>query len=178
MPGHPETMETNQLPQEVLRNHLRSLKNTDPWRLHRGPDAAPVLWVVDWNNWWLTLEPGEAGTGLPVSRHVAHEQDAGVHVEVEGRAAKAAVEQAEGGGAAGVFGDPDRETEADEEVGGRQVLQVDGDAAGRLLSLAEVDLQGEAVEDESHLQRQRRDEDRIRLLGSPESLRLTTNTRL
>lgn len=94
-----------------------------------------------------------SGLGLPVSRHVAHEQDAGVHVEIEGRAAKAAVEQAEGGGAAGVLGDPDGETEADEEVSGRQVLQVDGDAAGRLLSLAEVNLQGETVEEESRLQR-------------------------
>lgn len=31
---------------------------------------------------------------------------------------------------AGVVGATDRETQADEEVGGRQVLQVDGDTAG------------------------------------------------
>lgn len=56
--------------------------------------------------------------------------------------------------AAGVVGDADGEAKADEEVGGRQVLQVDGDAGGRRpLSTAEVNLQGEAVEVQTNLPR-------------------------
>lgn len=55
--------------------------------------------------------------------------------------------------AAGVVGDADGEAKADEEVGGRQVLQVDGDAGGRRRSTAEVNLQGEAVEVQTNLPR-------------------------
>lgn len=90
---------------------------------------------------------------LPVSGDVTHEEDTGVHVEIEGGCAKVAVDQAHGDGVAGVVGDSDGETEAEQEVGGGQVLQVDGHAAGRLLSSAEVNPQGEAVEEQTHLQR-------------------------
>lgn len=89
---------------------------------------------------------------LPVGCDVAHEQDAGVHVQVEGGGSEAAVDLADSDGAVGVVGDPDGETEADEEVSGRHVPQVDGDAAGQLLlSSAEVNLQGETVEEQTHL---------------------------
>ena len=92
--------------------------------------------------------------GLPVSSDVAHEHDAGVHVEEEDGGAKVAVDQADGDGAAGVVGDADGETEAEQEVGGCQVLQVDHHAAGRLLlSSAEVKLHDEAVEEETQLER-------------------------
>lgn len=50
------------------------------------------------------------------------------------------------------MGDTDRETQADEEVGGRQVLQVDGDTAGRKETPKEVDPQRKAVEDQTDLQ--------------------------
>lgn len=95
-----------------------------------------------------------SGPGLPVSCDVTHEQDAGVHVEIEGGAAEAAVDLAEVDGTAGIVSDSHGETETHEEVGGCQVLQVDGDTAGRLLlSLTEVNLKGEAIEEQSHLQR-------------------------
>lgn len=94
-----------------------------------------------------------SGPDLPVRCNVTHEQDAGVHVEIEGGGTKVTVDLAEEDGAAGVVSDSDGETEADEEVGGCQVLQVDGDTAGRLLlSSAEVNPQGEAVEEQTHLQ--------------------------
>lgn len=90
----------------------------------------------------------------PVGCDVANEQDAGVHVEVEGGGAKVAVELVEWNRAAGVVGNADGEAKTDEEVGGRQVLQVDGDAGGRRpLSTAEVNLQGEAVEVQTNLPR-------------------------
>lgn len=89
---------------------------------------------------------------LPVGCDVAHEQDAGVHVQVEGGGSEVAVDPADDEGSVGVVGDPDGETEADEEVSCRHVPQVDGDAAGHLLlSSAEVNLQGEAVEEQTHL---------------------------
>ena len=47
--------------------------------------------------------------GLPVSSDVSHEQDAGVHVEEEGRESKVAEDKA---GGADVFCDADGETEA------------------------------------------------------------------
>lgn len=94
------------------------------------------------------------GSHAPVGCDVANEQNAGVHVEVEGGGAKVAVELVEWNRAAGVFGDTDGEAKADEKVGGRQVLQVDGDAgARRPLSAAEVNLQGEAVEVQTNLPR-------------------------
>lgn len=92
---------------------------------------------------------------VPVGCDVAHEHDAGVHVEVEGGGSKAAVDLADGDGAAGVVQDPDGEAEADEEVRHDQVLQVDGDAAGHVLLLsAEVNPQREAVEDQTHYENQ------------------------
>lgn len=90
----------------------------------------------------------------PVGGDVANEQDAGIHVEVEGGGAEVAVELVEWNRVAGVVGDADGEAKADEEVGGGQVLQVDGDAGGRRpLSAAEVNLQGEAVEVQTNLPR-------------------------
>lgn len=56
------------------------------------------------------------------------------------------------GGGTGVVGNADRETQADEEVGGNQVLQVDGDTAGWKETPAEVDPQSKAVEDQTDLQ--------------------------
>lgn len=88
----------------------------------------------------------------PVGSDVAHEQDAGIHVEVEGRSANGTVEQMEMGGGTGVVGNADWETQADEEVGGNQVLQVDGDTAGWKETPAEVDPQSKAVEDQTELQ--------------------------
>lgn len=87
----------------------------------------------------------------PVGGNVAHEQDAGVHVEVEGGSTNGTVEQMEMGGGAGVVGDADWETQADKEVGGHQVLQVDGDTTGRKVTPAEVDPQCKAVEDQTDL---------------------------
>lgn len=64
------------------------------------------------------------------------------------------------GDGAAVAGDSDGETKAEQEVGSCQVLQVDGHTAGRLLlSAAEVNLQSEAVEEQTHLQR-KEEEDR------------------
>ena len=71
--------------------------------------------------------------GLPVSSDVAHEQDAGVHVEVKGGGSKGAVDQAEGDGVASVADDAEGEIKAKQEVGDCQVLQVDHDDAGHLL---------------------------------------------
>lgn len=89
----------------------------------------------------------------PVSCDVAHEQDAGVHVQVEGGGTKAAVDAVEEDGAAAVMDDPEGQREADQEVSGRQVPQVDGHTAGHpQLSLAEVNLQGETVKDQPCLQ--------------------------
>lgn len=45
---------------------------------------------------------------LPVSGDETHEQDACVHVQIEGGGAKVAVEAADGDGAAGVVGDSER----------------------------------------------------------------------
>lgn len=93
------------------------------------------------------------GPGLPVSSDVTHEQDAGVHVEEEGRGSKVAVDQADGHRVAGVVGDADGETEAEQEVSSCQVFEVDYNTVRRLpLSSAEVK-HDEAVEEETHLQR-------------------------
>ena len=70
---------------------------------------------------------------LPVSSDVAHEQDAGVHVEVKGGDSKVAVDQAEGDGAVGVADDAKGEVKAQQEVGDCQVLQVDHHDPGYLL---------------------------------------------
>ena len=70
--------------------------------------------------------------GLPVSSDVAHEQDAGVRVEVKGGGSKDAVEQVEGDGAVAVVDDAEGEAEAEQEVGDCQVLQVDHHDAGHL----------------------------------------------
>lgn len=52
------------------------------------------------------------------------------------------------------FVDADGETEAEKEVSSCKVLQVDHNAAGcLLLSMAEVKLHDEAVEEETHLER-------------------------
>lgn len=100
--------------------------------------------------------PTLPGIGIPVGGDVAHEQDAGVHVEVQGGSTKVALEQPDGDGAAGVAGDAEGETEAEQEVSGCQVLQVDHNAAGRLLlSSAEVKLHDVAVEEETYLQKNR-----------------------
>lgn len=121
---------------------------------------------------------------LPVGCDVAHEQDAGVHVQVEGGGSEVAVDPTDDDGSVGVVGDPDGETEADEEVSGRHVLQVDGDAAGYLLlSSAEVNLQGEAVEEQTHLTTTVTGFDLTVWLSSClmsecENVRLTMNTRL
>lgn len=91
-------------------------------------------------------------SGLPVGGDVAHEQDAGVHVEVKGGGAEVAVDLSDDGGVGGEVYDAQREAEADEEVGGRQVLQEDGDAAVRLvLRHAEINPQRESVQDQTHL---------------------------
>lgn len=55
----------------------------------------------------------------PVGSNVAHEQNAGVHVEVERRSAHRAVQKMKMGRATGIVGDTNGETQADEEVGGR-----------------------------------------------------------
>lgn len=55
-------------------------------------------------------------------------------------------------GANGVVGDADGETQADKEVGGRQVLQVDSDITGWKDTSTEVELQCKAVEDQTNLQ--------------------------
>lgn len=129
---------------------------------------------------------------LPVRCDETHEQDAGIHVQVERGGTKVAVDPAEGDGAAGVVDDPDGETKAYQEVGGCQVPQVDGNAAGRLLlSSAEVNLQGEAVQDQTHLQRDQGDNRNFiydiynksycflrQRQRDSEYLRLTRNTRL
>lgn len=70
---------------------------------------------------------------LPVSSDVAHEQDAGVHVEVQSKDRKVAVDHVEGDGAAGVADDAEGEVKAKQEVGDCQVLQVDHHDPGYLL---------------------------------------------
>lgn len=114
-------------------------------------------------SWQATLYTCNAtflpGPGLPVSGDVAHEQDAGIHVEEEDRGTEVAVDQADGDGAAGIVGDADGETEAEQEVSGCQVLQVDHNAAGPPpLSSEEIKLNDEAIEEETHLQRKRRED--------------------
>ena len=91
---------------------------------------------------------------LLVSGDVTHEQDAGIHVEVKGTAGKGAVNKAEGERAADIVGYIEGEAEAEQEVRGCQVLHVDHHDVGHLpLSWAEVNLQGEAVEDQTHLEK-------------------------
>lgn len=134
----------------------------------------------------ITPRSGDRGCCdlLPVGGDVAHEQDAGVHVQVERRGAEAAVDFTEGQGFEGEVGDPDGEAEAEEEVGHRQVLQVDGDAARHpLLGSAEVHLQGETVEEQTHLRSNRRQEPPSRLdltqrRPTKDGKELTANSRL
>ena len=70
---------------------------------------------------------------LPVNSDVTHEQDAGVHVEVQSEDGKVAVNQAEGDGAANVLSDAEGKVEAEQEVRDCQVSQVDHHDAGHLL---------------------------------------------
>lgn len=94
-----------------------------------------------------------ADSTSPVSSDIFHKHDAGVHVEVEGWGPKGAVELVDAVQVAGIVGDAERETQAEEEVWGCQVLQVNRHTAGGvLLSLAEVDPQCETVEDQAHLE--------------------------
>lgn len=97
---------------------------------------------------------GWSSQDLPVSCDVAHEQDAGVHVEIEGRGSKVTVNLANEDGAIGIVHDSHGETEAEQEVSSCQILQVDGHTAGcLLLSSAEINSQGEAIQEQTHLQR-------------------------
>ena len=70
---------------------------------------------------------------LPVSSDVTHEQDAGVHVKVQSKDGKVAVNHLEGDGAADVLDDAEGKEETEQEVRGCQVSQVDHHDAGHLL---------------------------------------------
>lgn len=57
--------------------------------------------------------------------------------------------------AVSIIHDSHGEAEADEEVGSCQVLQEDGHAGRMALSSEEINVEGEAVEDQTHLQTRR-----------------------
>lgn len=80
-----------------------------------------------------------------VVSNVAHEQNAGIHVEVECSGADRAVQQIEMGGAIGVVGYTDGEAQADEKVGDCQILQVESDVTGWKETSTEVEPQCKAV---------------------------------
>ena len=89
---------------------------------------------------------------IPVRGDVLHEEDAGVHVQVESRRPERAVYSSHG--AASVVRNPQRETEAQKEVGSGQILQVDCHTRGVPLGFAEVHANRDAVQNQTQEEQQ------------------------
>lgn len=108
--------QTSQSTSHDLAALVSSTETCGAFFAHFSPDTASVIT----NEMILTdvLFTLPSRWDLPVYCNVTHEEDAGVHVEIEGRGSDGAVDPVDGNRVCGVVSYSNGQTEAEEEVRG------------------------------------------------------------
>lgn len=83
------------------------------WQSRHAQRKRPTEWAQE-----------DAQCALPGGSDVLHEQDAGVHVDIDGGGTEAAVGLAQCGGVGGIVCNAQWQEQTEQEVGSSQVLQV------------------------------------------------------